>query len=63
MKDEELKFDRTCHVIYSKDCKKQIQEKIALHYPEEQREEIWTKIQMQYVEFLKDWRTDLCGCE
>lgn len=61
MKDEELKFDRTCHVIYTEDCKKQIQEKIALHYPAEQREEIWTKIQMQYVEFLKDWRTDLGG--
>lgn len=25
MNDEELKFDRTCHVLYSKSCKKQIQ--------------------------------------
>ena len=61
MKDEELKFDRTCHVIYSKNCKQQIQEKIAFHYPAEQREDIWKKIQMQYVDFLKDWRTDLGG--
>ena len=31
------------------------------HYPEKQREEIWTKVQLQYVDFLKDWRTDLGG--
>ena len=34
MKDSELQFDRTCHVLYSKPCKRQIREKIALHYPE-----------------------------
>ncbi len=61
MKDEELKFNRTCHVLYSKGCKAQILEKIALHYPIEQREKIWTDVQVQYVEFLKDWRTDLGG--
>lgn len=31
MKDSELQFDRTCHVLYSKPCKRQIREKIALH--------------------------------
>lgn len=61
MKDSELQFDRTCHVIYSKPCKKQILEKIALHYPAEQREVVWEKVQLQYVEFLSDWRTDLGG--
>ena len=61
MKEKELKFDHTCHVLYSKSCKKQIQDKIILHYPPEQKEEIWTRIQLQYVEFLKDWRTDLGG--
>ena len=34
MKDKELKFDRACHVLYSKPCKKEIQAGIALHYPE-----------------------------
>ena len=34
MKDNELLFDRSCHVLYSKPCKKEIQAKIALHYPE-----------------------------
>lgn len=59
MRDRDLSFDRTCHVLYSKPCKKQIQQKIALHYPLEQREEVWEQVQLQYVAFLKDWRTDL----
>lgn len=41
MKDTELQFDRTCHVLYSKPCKKQIQAKIALHHPETEQDEIW----------------------
>lgn len=61
MDDKDLKFDRSCHVLYSKACKKQIQEKIEKHYPPEQREDIWTSIQMQYIEYLKSWRTDLGG--
>ena len=59
MKDDELPFDRSCHVLYSKPCKKEIQSKIALHYPEAEREMIWEKVQRQYVDFLSDWRTDL----
>ena len=61
MKDNELQFDRTCHVLYSKPCKKQIQKKIALHYPQAQREAVWERVQWQYVNFLSDWRTDLGG--
>ena len=61
MKDSELRFDRTCHVLYSKPCKAQIQEKIALHYPPEQREDVWERVQRQYVDFFTDWSTDLGG--
>lgn len=61
MKDSELQFDRTCHVLYSKPCRKEILAKIALHYPEAEREAVWEKVQRQYVEFLSDWRTDLGG--
>lgn len=61
MKDNELQFDRTCHVRYSRPCKRQIQEKIALHYPEPERETVWAQVQRQYVAFLADWRTDLGG--
>lgn len=61
MKDSELQFDRTCHVLYSKPCKRQIREKIALHYPEGEYETVWERVQQQYVTFLRDWRTDLGG--
>ena len=61
MRDCELKIDLTCHVLYSKECKKQIQEKIALHYPKRDQEAVWERVQLQYQEFLSDWRTDLGG--
>lgn len=61
MKDEDLQFDRTCHVLYSKPCKKQIRAKIALYYPTAERETVWERVQQQYVSYLSDWRTDLGG--
>ena len=61
MKDSELVFDRSCHVLYSKPCKAQILEKIARHYPESEREAVWESVQKKYVEFLSDWRIDLGG--
>ena len=61
MKDSELQFDRTCHVLYSKPCKKEIRAKIALHYPAGAREAVWERVQRQYAAFLADWRTDLGG--
>ena len=41
MKDNELLFDRKNHVLYSNPCKKEILAKIALHYPEAERETVW----------------------
>ena len=61
MKDQELQIDRTCHVLYTKPCKKEIQKKIALHYPPQKRDEIWENVQRKYAAFLSDWRTDLGG--
>ena len=61
MKDNELQFDRKCHVLYSKSCKKEIQKKIALHFPPDMREKVWESVQKQYADFLSDWRTDLGG--
>ena len=62
MKDNKLLFDRKCHVLYSKPCKREILwRKIALHYPEAERETIWEQVQRQYADFLSDWRTDLGG--
>ena len=34
----------------SKENQEQIQEKIEKHYSSEQREEIWTSIQLKYIE-------------
>ena len=61
MKDSDLLFDRSCHVLYTKPCKKQIRTHIALHYPPAEQEAVWEQIQRQYVQFLSDWRTDLGG--
>lgn len=61
MKNEDLKFDRTCHALYSKECEKLIKSKIALHYAPEECENVWTSVQLKYVDYLKDWRTDLGG--
>ncbi len=61
MKNEELVFDRNCHVLYSKQCESAIKKRIELHYPKEETENVWTKVQLKYVEYLKDWRTDLGG--
>ncbi len=61
MKDDELQFDRSCHVIYSGACKREILKKIDLRCPEEERESVWEKIQQRFVDYLSDWRTDLGG--
>lgn len=61
MKDKDLQIDRTCHVIYSKACKREIRKKIAAHYPPAEREAVWDLVQKQYAEFLSDWRRDLGG--
>ena len=61
MKDNELQFNRSCHVLYSKPCTKEIQKKIALHYPETEREAVWEQVQRQYADYLAGWRTDLGG--
>ena len=47
MNDDQLQFDRTCHVIYSKPCRAEIREKIARHYPESQREAAGERVQLQ----------------
>lgn len=61
MKDNQLQFDRSCHVLYSKPCKRQIKQKIALHYPKAERESVWECVQRQYGWFLSDLRKDLGG--
>lgn len=61
MEDKELVFDREHNILYMKQCREEILNKISLHYSAEDVEKIFTKVQLQYVEFLKDYRTDLGG--
>lgn len=61
MNDNDLNFNHTCHVLYSAPCKAIIQAGIAQHYPETEREAVWTKVQKQYETFLQDYRTNLGG--
>lgn len=51
MKSNELQFDGSCHVLYSRQREKEI-EKIALHYPENQAEDIWRGVRSRYVGLL-----------
>ncbi len=61
MKNEDLKFDKTRHVLYSKICEKVIKSKISIHYAPDACERVWTNVRLKYVDFLKDLRTDLGG--
>jgi hypothetical protein len=61
MKDSELTFDRSCHVLYSPECRRKILDRIAAHYPEERREDVFSSVQRQFVDYLMDYRTDLGG--
>lgn len=61
MKNEDLKFNKEVHVLYSKECEKEIKNKIKLHYKEDKQDKIWTNVQLKYVNYLSTWRTDLGG--
>lgn len=61
MRDEDVKIDRSVHVLYSKKCKREILNRIALYYAPEAVEGVFEKVQLQYAEFLENYRTDLGG--
>lgn len=54
-----IRPQKPCAVF--KALQKEIRAKIAMHYPEAERETVWEKVQRQYVAFLSDWRTNLGG--
>jgi hypothetical protein len=53
MNEKKLNFDRKKHVCYSKKVKGIILEHLQLHYSTDKVNELFEKIQLQYVEFLK----------
>lgn len=54
MKEKDLPFDREKHVCYSPKTKKLMLEHLRRRYPAEEAARLWEKLQMQYVDFLKD---------
>ncbi len=47
MKDKDLVFDRSCHALYTKQCKQKIQACIASHYSEQKRCDKWKDYDMR----------------
>jgi hypothetical protein len=54
MKEKDLPIDRSRHVIYTKKAMKCVQKLLRRYYDERKAAGLWEKIQLQYVEFLKD---------
>ncbi|MBR6090174.1 MAG: L-2-amino-thiazoline-4-carboxylic acid hydrolase [Anaerolineaceae bacterium] len=54
MKESMLRFDRSKHVLYTKNAKKCVMDILHRYYDEQTTERLWDKIQLQYCEFLKD---------
>lgn len=54
MEEKDLKFDRNKHVCYSNEVKNIIRKYLKKHYTIDEADDLWEKIQLQYVEFLKD---------
>ena len=54
MNDQELPIDLTKHALYSKKAKRCVLKLLRRYYDEKTAEALWEKIQLKYVEFLKD---------
>ncbi len=54
MKEIDLPFDRTKHVVYTKQAKNCVLKLLHRYFDEKTAEDLWEKIQLQYCEFLKD---------
>ena len=54
MREKDLPIDRTRHAVYSKNAKRCVRRLLRRYYDEKTTEELWEKVQLQYVEFLKD---------
>ena len=61
MEESLLYIDRTCHAVYTEECKKVIIKYIAMHYSKNMIDEVFSAVQKQFVEYLNTWRTDLGG--
>ena len=54
MRERDLPFDRTKHVIYTNNAKKCVQKLLCRYYDGKTAAELWEKVQLQYCAYLKD---------
>lgn len=54
MEDNKLPFDRSKHALYTPKAKAVIQSLLARTYAPAEADALWEKIQLQYVDYLKD---------
>ncbi len=54
MEEIDLPFDRSRHVVYTKQAKKCVQNLLYRYFDGQIAEELWEKCQLQYCEFLED---------
>ena len=54
MNEKDLPFDRSKHVVYTKNARKCVQRLLSRYYDEKTAAELWEKVQLQYCAFLKD---------
>ena len=54
MREKDLPFDRTKHMVYTNNAKKCVQKLLHRYYDEQTAAELWEKVKLQYCEYLKD---------
>ena len=52
MNDKELQFDREKHILYSREAKQVIRDRLAARYGPEQAEQLWEQTQKNYLRFV-----------
>lgn len=55
MQNIEFDFDKTKHVMFSKECEREMKNKISLNYQNDLQDKIWKDVQLKYAEFTKQF--------
>ena len=54
MREKDLPFDSTKHMVYTNNAKKCVQKLLHRYYDEQTAARLWEKVQLKYCEYLKD---------
>ena len=55
MQNIEFDFDKTKHVMFSKECEREMKNKISSNYQNDLQDKIWKDVQLKYAEFTKQF--------